>query len=61
MIDLKVELRRYSLTRRLGWIRLCRGLGVALQAYVLGRLLFVALLAMYCLRFNPRVFRYMGF
>lgn len=61
MDALRVLLRHVSLTRRLGWLRLARFLGIVLQSLVLGELLFGALLKMHAIQYASRVFRYMGF
>lgn len=53
--------RKYSLRRKLGWIRLSETLGIVLQAVVMGTLLFYALLSIYATSTGARVFRYMGY
>lgn len=54
-------MRKYSLARRGGWIRLAEAAGILLQAVVMGELLFYALLAIHATTTGARVFRYMGY
>ena len=58
---LQMFFRKYSLARKMGWIRLAEALGIVLQAVIMGELLFFAVLAIHATATGARVFRYMGY